>query len=311
MVSRFRSFWQRVKKPLEVFGGIIVCALVIALVVAVFLAYVLKVNVSGLSGKNLWDWLQLLIIPAVLAIGGYLFNFATGRTERDIALDKQREDALQAFIDSMSALLLEKNLRGSEVDAEVRTIARVRTLTVLPRLDGNRKASVVQFLYEASLIDRDKRIVALDGADLSGAELSGSGAKFCEANLVGADLSKANLIGAELTQTDLSSANLSMANLLYAKLTETNLYATNMIRANLNGANLIGTNLRGAFLMESNMQEADLFCANLSDAFLQATNLQGANLSGANLSGAKVTDIQLAKAKSIKGATMPDGSIHS
>ncbi len=113
MQARLRSWWQKAKKPLEVFVIIVICALVIALVVVIVRVYIFQVNVPGLSGKNLWDWLQLLIIPAVLAIGGYLFNFATGRTEREIALDKQREDALQAYIDNMSALLLEKDLRKS------------------------------------------------------------------------------------------------------------------------------------------------------------------------------------------------------
>jgi uncharacterized protein YjbI with pentapeptide repeats len=40
-------------------------------------------------------------------------------------------------------------------------------------------------------------------------------------------------------------------------------------------------------------------------------DLSGANLSGADLSGAKdVTDEQLLQARSLKGATMPDGSIY-
>jgi hypothetical protein len=67
-----RSFWQKAKKPLEIFIVTIVCLLVIALVVVIVRAYIFNVNVPGLRGKNLWDWLQLLIIPAVLALGGYL-----------------------------------------------------------------------------------------------------------------------------------------------------------------------------------------------------------------------------------------------
>ena len=61
-----------------------------------------------LPEKTLWDWLQLLIIPAVLAVGGYLFKFTASRneqettkqrdqTERDIASDNQREAALLVF----------------------------------------------------------------------------------------------------------------------------------------------------------------------------------------------------------------------
>ena len=51
--------------------------------------------------------------------------------------------------------------------------------------------------------------------------------------------------------------------------------------------------------------------ANLSRAVLFQADLSGAVLDNANLSGAVVTEEQLEKAKSLKGATMPDGSIHS
>src|SRR5690348_804154 len=89
--------------------------------------------------KTLWDWLQLFIIPVVLAIAALLFNRATTRTEQQIAatryeqdqkiaLDKQREDLLQVYLDRMSELLLEKNLRTSQPNTEVRNVARVRTI---------------------------------------------------------------------------------------------------------------------------------------------------------------------------------------
>ncbi len=81
----------------------------------------------------------------------------------------------------------------------MRKIARVRTLTVLPRLNGRRKRSVLQFLNESGLIDKDKRIVDLTGAGLSGANL-------LEANLLGANLSGANLRGAELGGANLSES---------------------------------------------------------------------------------------------------------
>ena len=65
--------------------------------------------------------------------------------------------------------------------------------------------------------------------------------------------------------------------------------------ADLSGANLIGFTLSMADLSNTNLSNADLV---------------GTDLSGANLSGANVTDEQLSKAKSLKAATMPDGSIH-
>src|SRR6266487_1438676 len=171
MLATFRSWWQKAKKPLEIVAVFVGCLVIIALLVLIILVYIFKVSVPGLSGKNLWDWLQLLIIPVVLVVGGFLLNNATSRTEREIALDKQREDALQAYIDSMSELLLHEKLRESGEDDAVRNIARVRTITVLPRLDGERKRNVIAFLYESGLIVKVKAVIVLFGADLRKAGL--------------------------------------------------------------------------------------------------------------------------------------------
>jgi hypothetical protein len=51
-------------------------------------------------------------------------------------------------------LILDKGLRRSEKDAEIRTVARARTLAVLRGLDENRKGQVVRFLHEVELIGK-------------------------------------------------------------------------------------------------------------------------------------------------------------
>lgn len=318
MLARLRSWWQKTSKTLDavILGSLVI---LLVLVVLIILGYANNWLWTGLHGRTLYDWLQLLIIPLVLAVGGYLFNYTTGRTEREIASDRQREEALQAYIDNMSALLLEKNLRKSGEEDEVRNIARVRTLTVLPRLDGRRKASVLQFLYESRLIDKDQKIVDLDGANLNEGDL------FLT-DLSKADLSRASLIGADLTLTNLSKADLSgtglrKANLSEANLIEANLSVAYLPEANLSGANLSGANLTEAGLLEANLSEANLTGANLNKTILNGANLTRADLSKADLTeaylqradltGATVTTEQLDKAYSLKGTTMPDGTIHA
>ena len=116
---------------------------------------------------------------------------------------------MQAYLDQMSTLLLEKNLRSSEEDSEVRTLARARTLTVLRRLDGKRKGSVLKFLSESRLIDEEDPVLYLAGTDLLGASLIGGElrrAYLSGAYLSGAYLSGAYLIGAHLIGTNLSEA---------------------------------------------------------------------------------------------------------
>ncbi|WP_297148553.1 MFS transporter [Thermogemmatispora sp.] len=126
--------------------------------VSSYIGPVLKPNQPYRPEKTLWDWLQLLIAPIVLLLLGV--GFAQWQQKRDhtiqqqryqaeqeLAIDNQRESALQEYINKISELLLDKQLRSCAKEAEAQKIARVRVLTVLPRLDANRKRSVVQFLY--------------------------------------------------------------------------------------------------------------------------------------------------------------------
>src|SRR5204863_8728303 len=107
-------------------------------------------------GKGVWDWLQLLAvlaIPAVVGLGAAWYTAQQGKVSDRENTDNQRETALQTYIGKMSELLLREKLRDSAEEDEVRNVARVRTLTVLLRLDANRKSNVLQFLYESGLIN--------------------------------------------------------------------------------------------------------------------------------------------------------------
>jgi len=170
-------------------------------------------------------------------------------------------------------------------------------------------------LCGADLTRADLREADLSGADLSEANLSG-------ANLSGANLSGADLYGANLSGTDLSGANLGGVDLMGTTLTDsTRLDAKwrlvwsiinepgasrDLREADLRGADLREAELSGANLDRADLSGADLSEANLSEADLGEADLSGTDLDGANLRGAKVTEEQLALAKSLEGATMPD-----
>jgi uncharacterized protein YjbI with pentapeptide repeats len=308
MEARFRSWWRKRRKLLLVTG---IIALLVVAIVLIWASYANKWGGAGFVNKTLWDWLQLLIIPFALAIIAVLFNRAERKNEQRVASDNQQEAALQGYINEISELLLEKDLRKSDVDAEVRTIARVRTLTVLPRLDGRRKRSVLQFLHEPGLIIKDQAVIDLHGADFEKAELTG--ARLEEASLKGANLSHTDLQWSDLRRADLSRANLRKASLWVADLSEANLSHTDLREADLNGAILIGTNLSDTRLGKADLSGSLLEGANLHFANLHFANLYNADLSDANLKA--VQDITIEelekKARSLKGATMPDGLMHS
>ena len=261
----------------------------------------------GFRGMTVRNWLELLVVPLVLLGIGLLFQIQQNgvekrRLEAEQHIEEQRaqDEALQTYLEQMGQMLLDKDrpLRQSKEGDEVQLLARARTVTILRRLYSARNRDILQFLREARLVPSNKyeiqeHIVRLDNSNLSKADLRG-------ANLDSFDLHGTNLSGA-----DLRDARLPWSYLPYAKL---------------NGANLRGAYLRGdpdqsgddadlsdADLSDAKLSEADLSYDNLSSANLQGANLTDAVLRGTNLSNAKVTGEQLAEAKSLEGATMPDG----
>jgi uncharacterized protein YjbI with pentapeptide repeats len=281
---------------------------------------------------TLWNWLKLLIVPVVLAVGGYLFTRSENRATQAAAERRAQDEALQGYLDHIGQLLLDKDrpLRQSKERDEVRTLARAQTLSVLPRLDGVRKATVVRFLYESGLIEKGRAVLDLSGADLARSEMS-------QANLSGANLSRANLNQASLHKANLSAANLSEANLLGARLGSTvaenpgdlgrvsrsghrvlegaNLSGADLTMASLHGADLNSTKLNNADLSNAklyraNLNRADLSGADLRGSDLSRANLLNADLSNADLSGAFLTQARLVGTNLI-GATLIGADLHA
>jgi hypothetical protein len=211
-------------------------------IAAVLTVAVLIVLIGYRYGITLWDWIKLLVVPAVIAAGGLWFNRQQQERELRTAERRAQDEALQAYLDQMSNMLIPTKDRPSLYDENppesLRTVARARTLTMLSRLDGDRKARVVQFLYESGLISRERPVLELSLADLS------------HANLVGTNLSAALLSAALLNNAGLTYANLSSAN-----LSSTNLMGANLIRANLDGANLAYANVTVEQLQQADTLE--------------------------------------------------------
>ena len=196
----------------------------------------------GVADKEFWDYLELLVVPAALAIGAAWLNWAQNVRERNAQAARRKlvleveslraqDEALQAYLNLMAQLLLDKErpLRLSQEGSEERTLAQVRTLTVLDGLsDGERKGRVVKFLSDSKLI-KNRLVLGLGGAHLEGANL-------IWLDLEGADLRGANLSEALLIFADLRGADLRGANLEGAQLGD----------ADLSGADLSGADLRGA-----------------------------------------------------------------
>jgi len=237
---------------------------------------------TTVRGKTLWDFLDLMIVPVVLAGIAIWFNKRMRDTEQRAMEERLQEDALQTYFDRMSELVLDHALYKADKESDVRFIARARTLSVLQRLDGRRKGMVLSFLYSLDLI-RCKMgnnwrvetypIIGLTGADLNGISVPGGA-------LTSATLKKVYLANVHLSEADLYGVDLSEAVLDIS------------------------------WLEDADLRNARLCGARLDTAILVGARLDGADFSGANLKNAIVTAEQLGKAKSLEGCVMPSGTLY-
>jgi hypothetical protein len=199
--------------------------------------------------KTLWDWMDLLIVPAMLAAGAYWLNEQTRRREDANAKDRFREEVLQKYFDAMYEIILDHLDHDEHKLEALAHVRQLRTIAVLRRLNIERSQEVLDFLRASDWLG-----TVFNGANLSEIDLS----------------------GADLNQADFSSANLTNADLSHKPdRNATNLIATIFIDANLSGANLTGAVLASA----------DLHGANLNLTELSKADLSGVSLNGAVLDG--------------------------
>ena len=299
------------------------------------------------TGKTLWDWLSL---SGTLAIPIVLFQFQASeqrqaderakvekeqaeeraKVEKDIAEANLREEAFQAYIDRMAAILINNKSRselfsgvnGKDYeDNSVRDIARIRTVTILRRLENdiNRQNRILHFLHDAELLQFLLKNANLSGINLSGDNFSGVNLRdvnFTNANLCGANFSESNLNGANFTNANLCGANLEKAHIQDTKFINSDLSNTRLVNAKTWYEEEIDDNFYpseyeedGKYYPDYNnviFYETDFYGAKLTDADLVSTNLKAAkNLTAEQLKEAKNWDEAIYNSKLFKELGLP------
>ena len=220
---------------------------------------------SGFQKKSFWDWLQLLIVPLMLAFGAFYLNYASETRDKQIAEEGKQQELLKDYFSKMQTLILaEKTLPKSnnkptgspsldqnqpKLSPESQAIARALTLAVLDELDGKRKGKVISYLADSKLIIegptlKSKSEINLEHANLKYIVLQDVVMPFVKIN--NADMTNARLDNVDLSNSDLADSDLSEATLKDVKLTEAKVYRVNFTKTNLTGVNFSNTDLNNS-----------------------------------------------------------------
>ncbi|CAF3705092.1 unnamed protein product [Rotaria sp. Silwood1] len=198
-------------------------------------------------------------------------RFIANRTrEQDLLIaNKLRWDAILAtYIKEISEILISSNFSSKSVDPLVATIVRAKTLTACRQLDTERKAWLIQFLYESGAIIVGKNPIDMTNAYLDGIDLSTSVFNSIQqASLSGISLSGASLVNASFDERYLNGANFSGCTMMGASFRRARLDDVSFQKAALRNADFTlsstnRVNFVWSDLRRSNLDDNQLHCAN-------------------------------------------------
>ena len=301
----------------------------IAIIVLFWAGYTVLEPFTGFGGHSFWDWLELVGISTAIGFVGWIV--ARRQQERDeaVALEHTQDEALRAYLDQMSNLMIDQKLgRNDEnaVEESVRKVAQARTIAILLGLDSEHKRRPLKLVYELGLINRDgngtESIIELKNAGLDGAnlrELTLRDANLRCVDLRATDLSGADLSGSDLTLADLRGANLRRADLKRAILKNANLLPydedyperwswhklaqiDDLSKEKLRSSEPTPISI-GQISLPRSQTPTSLKEAVLENARLHNAYLAGADLSDADLREAELDDADLTKTN-LRGADL-------
>jgi uncharacterized protein YjbI with pentapeptide repeats len=244
----YLSSWRLLIQPLGIFWVVVGLVAAIGLVASAY-DKVFSPAVRRTISRN------APLVSALIALLGVLVtqivNAHLTRTtqENQQVLDQQarQNSELQSYLSTVGEL-------PTNPDPAVDTAAQAQTLTVLPNLDPDQKRTVMQFLYQADLIDKDNPRIRLYYADLTSANLKGTDAEENVFVLDNANLRGVNLQDADLEYTSLEGANLSNSHLVNTDLSNADLSDANLYHSYLDNVDLSGADLSGADLSDVDLR---------------------------------------------------------
>lgn len=229
---------------------------------------------TGFQNKTLWDWIDLLIVPLVLAIASWTLGRFEKNIESNISADRFRETTIQSYLSQMNLILSEQRDNLEKPNSPINQVANLNTENIFQFLSSDipKKKVVLLYLYKAGLLQvtdvkQLNSILHIENLDFAGI----------------------NLERISLNQSCLQNCYFKNANLRFSNLSECNFDESKFSKASLTGALLIGSSFQNSRFDYAILDGIVANRVNFSHALLYQSSLQLATLTEGVFEGASLT----------------------
>lgn len=255
------------------------------------------------SHLNKFQFLKLLSSLA-LPLAVTVFTVITTLQSTKIANANRQQDLLQAeddqrqtfFVDYINDIsrYCDKHIRNLTNNEDRLLYIRTKTLTILRKLDTERKQYLLLFLQESSLLLEKKKFSLLDGANFSGIYLSQKDCVFTDVIFSGVNFRHATFVNCIFDNVTFDSVDLS-----HASLTKSILYRNHFYSCQLDFVSF-----ESSVVSETNITTSGLIFANFHQVKLDYVLFNNVNFSNAN----SLFDLTQMEYIDIKNSLLPNGT---
>jgi flagellar basal body-associated protein FliL len=124
----------------------------VLILIAIVIMIVIVVAISVVFCSSILDLLKAFATPITALLITLFVTRELEKQKRKDTEERNRQEALKDYLNRMTTLLIDKNLSQKPFESPEIQVARALTLSVLRELDLERRKHLIDFLYEAELI---------------------------------------------------------------------------------------------------------------------------------------------------------------
>ena len=205
-------------------------------------------------------------------------NLSREQRAHELAIEdvRHRDSLLERYMDEMGQALEQNNgtLTSNPLTA---TLVRLKTLTLIRRLDPSRNSQVIRFLHEAGQLTTDKNPLDLSDAELNGVDLS---SPRLDNPMAALHLTRAYLADSSFANRDLTRSNFSGSVMHRVNFSGSTLQEIDFYRTKFSGPSA----WHGVTIEKLHFEEAEFEHFDFSDALQLTTSLTAVDFTAVQFS---------------------------
>lgn len=235
------------------------------------------------QSKTLWDWLQLLLVPIILILGGFWLNRSESRhslemqksiNDTNLSIEKERfEDGiLNSYINDIAQMIINSDTAKLRTN-RIMAVYKIKTLTTLNRLNSERRNYLIQFLVDSKMLNywdflSDFKNIHVSGIffnDVSFDDFKFIGSSISSSRFFSCSIQSSKSSHSDFTSSMFNDMKINIFDISSSKFIQSSLVKVIFSECKIKDSKFYGSKIQHSSLGNSTIESSDLSCSTISN----------------------------------------------